>query len=60
MTPLGKCGLERRNARNEIPSFVWVSGTVVGVLNELVALHDQPSAVRVDNGPEFMAQPFVD
>ena len=30
------------------------------VLNELVALHGRPSAVRVDNGPAFTAQPFVD
>jgi putative transposase len=33
---------------------------VVHVLNELVALHGRPSAVRTDNGPEFTAQPFVD
>ena len=33
---------------------------MVRVLNELVALHGRPSAVRVDNGPEFTAQPFVD
>jgi putative transposase len=36
------------------------SHRVVRVLNELVALHGRPSAVRVDNGPEFTAQPFVD
>lgn len=36
------------------------SRRVVRVLNELVALHGRPSAVRVDNGPEFTAQPFVD
>src|SRR5678816_4600452 len=33
---------------------------VVRILNELVALHGRPSAVRVDNGPEFTAQPFVE
>jgi putative transposase len=36
------------------------SRRVVRVLNELVALHGRPSAVRVDNGPEFTAQPCVD
>ena len=36
------------------------SRRVVRVLNELVALHGRPSAVRVDNGPEFTAQPFID
>ncbi len=36
------------------------SRRVVRVLNELVALHGRPTAVRVDNGPEFTAQPFVD
>ncbi|MEZ5289828.1 MAG: IS3 family transposase [Vicinamibacterales bacterium] len=36
------------------------SRRIVRVLNELVALHGPPAAVRVDNGPEFTAQPFVD
>lgn len=36
------------------------SRRVVRVLNELVALHGRPAAVRVDNGPEFTAQPFVE
>jgi putative transposase len=36
------------------------SRRVVRVLNELVALHGRASAVRVDNGPEFTAQPFVE
>ena len=36
------------------------SRRVVRVLNELVVLHGRPTAVRVDNGPEFTAQPFVD
>ena len=35
------------------------SHRVVRVLNELVALHGRPSAVRVDNGPEFTAQPVL-
>ena len=36
------------------------SRRVVRTLNELVALHGRPAAVRVDNGPEFTAQPFVE
>jgi putative transposase len=36
------------------------SRRVVRVLDELVALHGRPVAVRVDNGPEFTAQPFVE
>ena len=31
-----------------------------GVLDELVAVHGCPLALRTDNGPEFTAQPFVD
>ena len=36
------------------------SRRVMRVLDELVAVHGCPSAVRVDNGPEFTAQTFVD
>jgi putative transposase len=36
------------------------SRRVVRILEELVAVHGAPSAIRVDNGPEFLAQPFVD
>jgi putative transposase len=36
------------------------SRRVTRILDELVAVHGRPSAVRVDNGPEFMAQTFVD
>lgn len=36
------------------------SRRVVRVLDELTAVHGSPSAVRVDNGPAFVAQPFVD
>lgn len=36
------------------------SRRVVRVLNELVAPHGRPTAVRMDNGPEFTAQPFVE
>jgi putative transposase len=35
------------------------SQRVVRVLDELVAVHGTPASIRVDNGPEFMAQPFV-
>ena len=33
---------------------------VVRVLNELVAVHGCPAALRTDNGPECLAQPFID
>lgn len=36
------------------------SRRVVRVLEDLVLVHGAPAAVRVDNGPEFIAQPFVD
>lgn len=36
------------------------SRRVVQVLEELVTVHGRPVAVRVDNGPEFLAQPFLD
>ena len=36
------------------------SRRVVHVLEDLVMLHGAPVAVRVDNGPEFLAQPFVE
>ena len=36
------------------------SRRVVRVLDDLVTVHGAPIAVRVDNGPEFIAQPFVD
>jgi putative transposase len=36
------------------------SRRVIRVLEALVVLHGRPSAIRVDNGPEFTAQPFVD
>jgi Integrase core domain len=36
------------------------SRRVVRVLDELAAVHGAPDAIRVDNGPEFLAQPFVD
>jgi putative transposase len=32
---------------------------VIRVLDELVAVRGCPSAIRVDNGPEFTAQTFV-
>ena len=36
------------------------SRRVTRALDELVAIHGCPSAIRVDNGPEFTAQSFVD
>ena len=36
------------------------SRRVVRVLEDLVTVHGRPTAVRVDNGPEFLAQSFVD
>jgi len=36
------------------------SRRVTRTLDELVAVHGCPSAIRVDNGPEFTAQSFVD
>ena len=35
-------------------------GVRVLILNELVALHGRPSAVRVDSGTESTAQSFVE
>jgi len=36
------------------------SRRVTRVLSELTALHGAPAALRVDNGPEFLAQSFID
>jgi putative transposase len=36
------------------------SRRVTRELDQLVAMHGCPSAIRVDNGPECTAQPFVD
>lgn len=36
------------------------SRRVTRALDELVAVHGCPAAIRVDNGPEFTAQAFVD
>jgi putative transposase len=36
------------------------SRRVVRILDDLVAVHGAPAAIRVDNGPEFLAQPFVE
>lgn len=33
---------------------------VIRVLEELIALHGRPAALRMDNGPELTAQAFVD
>jgi putative transposase len=49
-----------REALEIVAGMSLPSQRVVRVLNELVALHGRPAAVRVDNGPEFTAQPFVE
>lgn len=36
------------------------SRRVIRALEALVVVYGRPSAIRVDNGPEFTAQPFVD
>ena len=36
------------------------SRRVTRVLSELAAVHGAPAALRVDNGPEFLAQSFID
>jgi putative transposase len=33
---------------------------VIRVLEELVALHGRPAAIRVDNGPELTAEAFAE
>jgi putative transposase len=49
-----------REALEIVAGMSLPSRRVVRVLNELVALHGRPAAVRVDNGPEFTAQPFIE
>ena len=34
----------------------WPSGRVARVLDQLVAVHGRPGALRLDNGPEFVAE----
>ena len=41
------------------PAFALPSERVVAVLDELVTVHGAPAAIRCDNGPEFLAAPFV-
>lgn len=36
------------------------SGRVIRVLRELVEVYGRPDAIRLDNGPEFTAEAFVD
>ena len=33
---------------------------VTRILNALALVHGAPQTIRVDNGPEFLAHPFVD
>ena len=45
----------------EIAIGLWLPNCRgVRAVDALVAVHDCPSAIRVDNGPEFTAQPFGD
>lgn len=41
-------------------AFSIPSLRVIRVLDELVSVHGQPSALRVDNGPEFIAEVLVE
>ena len=36
------------------------SRRVTAILDQLVTLHGRPTALRLDNGPEFIAQPLAD
>ncbi|MDH4347968.1 MAG: integrase core domain-containing protein, partial [Gemmatimonadota bacterium] len=40
--------------------FSFPSRRVIGLLEELVALHGAPTALRLDNGPEFLALRLAD
>lgn len=49
--------------REALAIEAWTSipaSRVIRVLEELIALHGRPHAIRVDNGPELLAQVFVD
>jgi putative transposase len=49
--------------REALAVEAWTSipaARVIRVLEELIALHGRPAAIRVDNGPELLAQAFVD
>ena len=41
-------------------AFSLPSARVIRVLDELVAVHGRPQAVRVDNGPELISEAFVE
>jgi putative transposase len=41
-------------------AFSLPSTRVIRVLDELVAVHGRPQAVRVDNGPELISEAFVE
>ena len=39
---------------------VFPARRLIRVLEELIALHGRPAALRMDNGPELTAQAFVE
>ncbi len=43
-----------------VPGFSIPSRRVVQVLEELISVHGKPNALRVDNGPEFIAEALAD
>ena len=49
-----------REAREIAMAVSLPSHRLVRVLNELVAVHGRPAAVRIDYGPEVTAQPCVE
>lgn len=49
-----------REALDIVAGVSLPSVRVTRILDALVAVHGCPAAFRVDNGPEFTAQPFVD
>lgn len=49
-----------REALDIVVGMSLPSMRVVRTLGDLVAVHGAPAAIRVDNGPEFLAQPFVE
>ena len=42
------------------PDYSYPGEKVVDILNEIIFFRGKPSAIRVDNGPEFISKYFVD
>jgi putative transposase len=49
-----------REALDIVVGVSMPSVRVTRILDALALVHGAPQAIRVDNGPEFLAQPFVD